>query len=361
MTGAEFKAKFELAWDKPYSTYYDDTELNRLANYSLYNIVERDYRSLTTQKQYDEITNLIKTAVPVTLRDNLFHTSYLPIINVTEAGDTVTVTTGRPHYLDAGDSVTVSDVAGGTVTLINGTFTVLSTPSSTTFTYSSVGSAIIAYAAGSGKVQTSGFMLTDYYHYFAIKAIVPSAYSASVTNIVQNDAGFYADVTCPNHNLRTGDTFTLSGVSGFSNANGTYAPTQYTIRNKNVIRLTNITLLGTYSSGGAVTVVLSEWCTPYISDQKINTLNTPSVYNPRVETQQGTLRFYPTAVSSVQVDYMSTVPYAIDVTREDDNLLLYYSNKFLDIIITELVIQASASSRDFEFFQVENVNQSQNP
>src|SRR3990167_11425581 len=95
MTGAEFKARFELAFDKPYSSYFDDTELNRLAQYSLYNIVERDYRSLQTQKQYDEITNLIKTNIPVTLKSQIFHTSYLPITNVTVVGTTVTITTGR--------------------------------------------------------------------------------------------------------------------------------------------------------------------------------------------------------------------------------------------------------------------------
>ncbi len=297
MTGEEFKARFELAWDKPYSTYFDDTELNRIAEYSLYNIVERDYRNLQTQKQYDQVTNLIKTNIPITLRDQLFHTSYLPITNVTAVANVVTITTGRPHYIDAGDSVTVSSVAGGTVTAINITAVVATTPTATTFTYASVGAAIAGYLAGSGKVQT-GFMLTDYFHYFAIKATIPSTYTASITGI--NNTAAYFDVTCPNHNLRGGDTFTIAGVSGLTVVNGTWSPSQYTIRNKNVIRVT-ATAVGTYTSGGVVTVVLSEWIVPYVSDQKINTLNIPSATNPRAETQNGTLKVFPSTATSVRL------------------------------------------------------------
>ena len=361
MTGAEFKARFELAFDKPYSSYFDDTELNRLAQYSLYNIVERDYRSLQTQKQYDEITNLIKTNIPVTLKSQMFHTSYLPITNVTVIGTTVTITTGRPHYIDLGDNIDVSSVAGDVVTDINGSYAVTGTPTSTTFTYTSTAPVITNYSAGSGKVQTDGAMLTDYYHYFAIKATVGSSYTADVTNIVQNDAGAYADITCPGHNLREGDTFALTGVGGFLNANGTYTSSQYTIRNKNVIRLDNIFLIGTYTSGGVVTVVLNEWCVPYVSDQKINTLNNPSPYNPRVEVQNGTLKFFPSTVSSVLIDYMCTIPYEIDVTNTQDDLLLYYPQKFIDLLINELVVQASMQTRDFDFSQMSNQNQAQNP
>lgn len=358
MTGVEFKARFELAWDKPYSSYFDDTELNRIAEYSLYNIVERDYRNLQTQKQYDQITNLIKTNIPITLRSQSFHTSYLPIINVVAAANVVTVTTARPHFLAIADSVVVSAVAGGTVTNINGTFAVATVPSSTTFTYASIGSVMTTYAAGSGKIQTPAFMLTDYYHYLAIKASVPSTYTANISAI--SNASTTIDVTCENHNLRSGDTFTIAGVVGIAAANGTWTSAQYTILNKNKIRITG-TFVGTYTSGGVVTVTMSEWIVPYFSDQKINTLNIPSATNPRVETQNGTLKVYPDTVTSVLIDYMATAPYLIDVTRTSDAIELYYPMKFIDLLIQEMVIEASAMSRDYENFQVQNADQSKNP
>lgn len=345
ITGFEFKRRLELAWDNAYSGYYDDTKLNRLIDRSFYNIVERDYRGLQTQKQYDEITNLIKTGIPVTLRDNILHTSYLPITNVSTNGTTVTVTTARPHYIDVADNITIANVSGITVTLINGDFQVTGVPSATTFTYDSVGSVLTAYSAGSGYVETDGYMLSDYFHYLAIKTYSSSTYSANVTNVVSNFTSTYTDVTCSNHNVRKGDTITITNVSGIFAANGTFTPDQYTIINKNVIRLLFFAA-GAYTNGGVVNVVVDEWAAPFVSDTKISTLNTPTPRAPRVETARGTLKFYPSTISSVEVDYMTKLPYTIDVTRTADDLTLYYSDKFLELLITECVLQASAETRD---------------
>lgn len=360
ISGFEFKRRLELSWDAAYSGYYDDTKMNRLISKAFYNIVERDYRTLQSQKQYDEISNLIKTGEAVTLRDSIFHTSLLPITNVSVAGSDVTITTARPHYMDLGDNITVSSVAGATVTNINGSFAVTAVPTSTTFSYASTTPAIVGYLAGSGSVATDGYMLSDYYHYFAIKTYAPLSYTASITNIVQNDAGGYTDVFCPNHNVRQGDAFTISGVLGTAAANGSWTSSAYTIRNKNVIRISSA-LLGTYISGGTLVVVVDEWATPYVSDSKISVLNNPSPTNTKVETQNGTLKFYPSSVSSVEVDYMTKLPYDIDVTRTNDDLTLYYSEKFLDLLVMESVLQASGDTRDDRRYQTSMQDIQMNP
>jgi CxxC motif-containing protein (DUF1111 family) len=64
----------------------------------------------------------------------------------TESGTTVTITTTAPHNFQVGQTVTVAGVA---VSAYNGAFSLLTIPSSTTFTYTDTGSALAASGGGS--------------------------------------------------------------------------------------------------------------------------------------------------------------------------------------------------------------------
>src|SRR5207249_2007783 len=63
----------------------------------------------------------------------------------TESGTTVTITTASQHNLSVGQTVVISGVG---VSGYNGTFTVLSVPSTTTFTYAAATSGLAASGAG---------------------------------------------------------------------------------------------------------------------------------------------------------------------------------------------------------------------
>jgi hypothetical protein len=69
------------------------------------------------------------------------------ISNVARASATATITTSTAHTLAAGDSVVV---AGLTNSALNGTYTIVSVPTSTTFTYTTATSGTIASTADSG-------------------------------------------------------------------------------------------------------------------------------------------------------------------------------------------------------------------
>ena len=71
------------------------------------------------------------------------------ISNTARASTTATITTSAAHSLRVGDEVTVAAV---TQTPLNGTFTVVSVPTSTTFTYTTSTSGTIASAADTGTV-----------------------------------------------------------------------------------------------------------------------------------------------------------------------------------------------------------------
>jgi hypothetical protein len=81
--------------------------------------------------------------------------------NVARTSATATVTTSAAHEFEAGDSVVV---AGLTNTALNGTYTIVSAPTTTTFTYTTTTSGTIASSADSGTavVAPNSRAVTDF-------------------------------------------------------------------------------------------------------------------------------------------------------------------------------------------------------
>ena len=81
--------------------------------------------------------------------------------NVARTSSTATLTTSAAHNFEAGDEVVV---AGLTATALNGTYTIASVPTTTTFTYTTSTSGTIASAADSGTadVSANGRAVTDF-------------------------------------------------------------------------------------------------------------------------------------------------------------------------------------------------------
>jgi len=82
------------------------------------------------------------------------------ISNVALTSNTVTITTSTAHGFEAGDSVEVTAV---TETGINGTYTILAVPTTTTFTYTKAGDNIASAAdTGTAEVYADGRLVTDF-------------------------------------------------------------------------------------------------------------------------------------------------------------------------------------------------------
>jgi hypothetical protein len=81
--------------------------------------------------------------------------------NVARTSATATVTTSAAHNFEAGDSVVVT---GLTNTALNGTYTIVSAPTTTTFTYTTTTSGTIASTADSGSavVGPNSRAVTDF-------------------------------------------------------------------------------------------------------------------------------------------------------------------------------------------------------
>lgn len=81
--------------------------------------------------------------------------------NVERTSATATLTTSAAHNFEAGDEVVVADL---TETALNGTYTIASVPTTTTFTYTTTTSGTIASAADSGTadVEANGRQVSDF-------------------------------------------------------------------------------------------------------------------------------------------------------------------------------------------------------
>jgi hypothetical protein len=91
------------------------------------------------------------------------------------AGTTATITTGAPHGLLIGQTVTVTGVDAA----LDGTWPVLSTPTSTTFTYATTASGTIASAAATGTIVVNAM---------AVSAVSAGAWAGNVYVEVRDSA-----------------------------------------------------------------------------------------------------------------------------------------------------------------------------
>ena len=81
--------------------------------------------------------------------------------NVARTGSTATVTTSAAHDFEAGDEVVVADL---TTTALNGTYTIASVPTTTTFTYTTSTSGTVSSTADAGTavVAANGRAVSDF-------------------------------------------------------------------------------------------------------------------------------------------------------------------------------------------------------
>jgi hypothetical protein len=84
------------------------------------------------------------------------------ISNSARSGSTATITTSTAHGFRVGDSVTVAGTNGNSA--LHGTYTILSVPTTTTFTYTTSTSGTITSAADTGTalVPANSWAVTDF-------------------------------------------------------------------------------------------------------------------------------------------------------------------------------------------------------
>lgn len=143
MTGQEFFNQLQQKYDKAYSQYLDNTKANRLIKEAMYRLVDKLYSGLDTQKEYDELIELIKNdvAVSVTSGKASIPSDYLHLFRIAfKYSDTISFVSGvlnkeyalSKHLLRKGDKLNSAQDGTGTeyeVTKVKGSSFFLDTAS----------------------------------------------------------------------------------------------------------------------------------------------------------------------------------------------------------------------------------------
>lgn len=354
-------------------------ELERAFIQAIYDIFVSGNQT-TTQK--DRLNTLVNTGVVLTnINNNQIYTQPVSIVNVVNVATTSWYFVPfLPPNLVIGQTIIIQNIAGFTNNPPSGSYVVTNLIGSQVY-FTAPASGGGAYTAGSGSFVFPGGMLfignnysqfnnlNDYWRFLAMKVQFNTSLSlpaivrkwSPITPAIASITGNSVPVIVTMNyytNLRNEDNISITGVSGNTNANGSFY-----IKKLNDIQFAlyvdkyfqaPVIGNGAYGGGGSLSRILYRYCTPYLSDEKINSLNKPSPENPRYELANTLIKIYPQDIPAQQVtiDYIRRPTqiyasgYIIDCTDSVINLENFYPKDFLTLITNVAANTFLAELRD---------------
>lgn len=346
-TGAEV-LKITLAKiDKFYSKYLDPIKWNRIFRMALVNVSEKKYMGFTTQKELDELRFAIKANQVFPVRNSKISITPLIITDIVASSGSLTITTLTDHNLVVNDTVTVSGALGiTTVPDVNGTFVITSVNNTNQFEVN------VSFSSGTYTPNTGSLthpqMIADYYHLLTVRCKTSQPFRNLMVSEVINRTP--AIVVFNRHNnIATGDQIVISNHPNAS-VNGTwYYESINDIKGRlwqNSALTVPVLCTASTTVGGNINRVYYDYAEPLYSDRKISDFEYLGQYdNPKVETSDGILTFYPDT-SEIIIDYYSKPTTYIDVMDNILDLESVYPMKFIYRIIDEAILIYSIPSRD---------------
>lgn len=365
LTGATLYLYLQQKIGKPYSAFLNPTRGNRLVREAMYRGVEMVYRGLDAQREYDELSVLIKTGKTYTPIANVVSLLPAQILSVGNPGGlspTITIVTRTPHWMITGSTAFITGIAGYVMAsgTLNGSW-VITKISDTMFTFVATGAEITSGAyTGLAFTYNVAQTVTDYYHYLRSAAKYVETLTPVITGVsIAADGILTTDIA---HNLREGDPITIAGITGTSpvtNLNASHTVTEIITDTK--FRVGVSTTGGTYTSGGILTRTVYEDCVQYVSDKKIALFGQPSVLRPRVEFTQNALKIYgaksllaKTCVE-LELDYISIPAIEPDMSNAIIDLELYFSKYILYLIMDKAAEDFAGQVKDQRLLQTQQM------
>ena len=118
-----------------------------------------------------------------------------------------------------------------------------------------------------------------------------------------------------------------------------------------------------YTANPTVVEVFFEYCTPLVSDRKINNIARPTSFDPMYEDSDGSIVIHPRSLpcTSAMIDYVAIPTVFVDVNNMIIDLELTYPAKFLYSIANEFANIFAASTRDDGLYRSTENEIVQNP
>ncbi len=368
--GTDFKKIFEGKIDQIYSGFYDNTQLNTLFKEALFLGIEKKYETMAEQRDYDALSSAIKVNKKFTLSGNQISIRPIAISNVQNSTTTITVTTSVPTGVVVGDQVKFSQISTFVTTpAINGNFfTILSTPTTTTFTFAVSVFTSGVYVPATGYIidgldvnGVSKLTIGDYMHLLALKAryvypITVRDKQLKVTGATKAQP-IVITVSTKNGNLRTGSLVTTSAIYGNGNANGTFYLKKVSDDKFALYRddrfLIPASGNGVYTGGGVVSQVDYNYAVALFPSEKISKYNEGTTIRPVFERGDLAISVMPDNLvcDEVTIDYVQNNIQLIVVTNSTIDLSQYYPEEFLYYICDLAVEMFMIRVKDQESIQ----------
>lgn len=198
--------------------------------------------------------------------------------------------------------------------------------------------------------------VTDYQHLLSIKAKFTEPIPGITIKSINGTSPATITISGTN-NIRTGESYVISGVLGMLNINGTVYLKRLNSTTFSLYSNSGLTVpvigTGTYSSGGTFNKVYYNYCKPSFSDRKISTLGEPTINYPKFEMTQNSVKIYPLdkTCTEVKIDYIIKPTVFIDSANSLVDLELTYPIKFLYYVADVSAQLFSESVKDQELFQ----------
>ncbi len=360
VTGLDLSKLFDDKIDNSYSDYVSVPKKQRAFDNAFLRIIENKYRGMDTQKEFDELSELMVIDKSVFLNSNRFRTTPAPISSVT-TGATTVFTFGAEHNLIEGDTFVVSGVAG-TLTGVNQSHTVPvgGVPSSTVITLQTASTGTATPNTGSVLTSMSqgDTMLGDYLHVLAIKCYmydmddsvpVYKAY-AGTPGVLE----FFRPIKARNKDYVHGSTF--SGQIGFVVLKK-ISEFKYEVYQASFPSSfsTPITLTQAQANNiDSIEQVEDNWAKYLQSDRRISKSGEPSIDEPRFNQHKNFILIHPQSAVCplVKVDYVRKPSVEVRVDDNVQDLTLYYSETLLNRLTDEAVKMFYQEVRDPNQYQV---------
>lgn len=207
--------------------------------------------------------------------------------------------------------------------------------------------------------------IPDYMRLLSIKAIVQDNDFEGVFATSVSVASPIKITLNKKTSLRSGSQIQTNTITDNSGATSFYVKrisdkifTLYTDKN-----LTAPAIYASASVNPTIATLYSEYCVPYISDKKINSLGAPLPYEPAYEDRADEIVIYPTeyTCSNVYIDYIKKPSIFVDVNNNVVDLEVTYPKKFLYALANEFANMFAASTRDAELYRSSETEIVQNP
>ena len=373
VTGLDLSKLFEDKIDNSYSDYVSDAKMQRAFDNAFLRIIENKYRGMDTQKEFDELSELMVIDKRLLINNDRFRTVAVPIASVTTDPTTTIFTFAAEHNLVEDDTFTVSDVSG-TLTGVNTTHTVtaVSITSDTVITLATPSTGTATANTGSATTQhlSTDSMLPDYLHVLAIKSYM---YDTSTDGYspykVQAGTPGIVEFFRPNK-IRSGDYVHSADLSGTNPQQfiilkriNEFKYEIYDASDRTMNTPIPVTVAPPNLSDFVLRPVEENWAKYLQSDRRISQSGKPTVNEPRFNQHKNFILMHPQNAScpAVDVDYIRKPEVVIDVTDNVRDLNLFYSETLLNRLTDEAVKMFYQEVRDPNQYQIADREMIDNP